>query len=99
MRGPFSETTSTLHALEVLDELAALADPLADVADWVADPRRSAVRAANRGGRRYRAVGSRPVDLEFALPASTRLAERYADWDRRRFTSASGSHVSVYQRP
>jgi hypothetical protein len=58
VRGPFSETTSTLHALEVLDELVALANPLADVADWVADPRRSAVRAANRGGRRYRAVGS-----------------------------------------
>ena len=36
VRGPYSETTSTLHALEVLDELDALGDPLADVADWVA---------------------------------------------------------------
>ena len=36
VRGPGSETTSTLHALEVLDELNALADPLADVGDWVA---------------------------------------------------------------
>src|SRR6202035_2261351 len=35
VRRPFSETTSTLHALEVLDELAALVDLLADVADWV----------------------------------------------------------------
>jgi hypothetical protein len=29
--------------------------------------------------------------------AGLRLAERYADWDRRPFTSASSSHVSVYQ--
>jgi hypothetical protein len=36
VRGPHSETTSTLHALEVLDELGALADPLADVGAWVA---------------------------------------------------------------
>lgn len=36
VRGPYSETTSTLHALEVLDEHDALTDPLADVADWVA---------------------------------------------------------------
>lgn len=36
VRGPYSETTSTLHALEVLDELDALADPLADVGDWIA---------------------------------------------------------------
>lgn len=35
VRGPYSETTSTLHALEVLDELDALSDPLADVAEWV----------------------------------------------------------------
>ncbi len=36
VRGPYSETTSTLHALEVLDELDALGHPLADVATWVA---------------------------------------------------------------
>jgi len=36
VRGPNSETTSTLHALEVLDELNALGDPLADVVEWVA---------------------------------------------------------------
>lgn len=36
VRGPYSETTSTLHALEILDELDALGHPLADVADWVA---------------------------------------------------------------
>lgn len=35
-RGPYSETTSTLHALEVLDEAGALASPLGDVAAWVA---------------------------------------------------------------
>ncbi len=36
VRGPDSETTSTLHALEVLDELGALGHQLADVAAWVA---------------------------------------------------------------
>lgn len=36
VRGPHSETTSTLHALEVLDEIDALSDPLANVGDWVA---------------------------------------------------------------
>lgn len=36
VRGPNSETTSTLHALEILDELDALGDPLADVVEWVA---------------------------------------------------------------
>lgn len=35
-RGPVSETTSTLHALEVLEELDALGDPLADVGRWLA---------------------------------------------------------------
>jgi len=32
-----------------------------------------------------------PVDGTFRL-------ERYGDWDRRPFTSASAGHVSVYQR-
>ncbi len=35
-RGPRSETTAALHALEVLAEVDALADPLADVSAWVA---------------------------------------------------------------
>jgi hypothetical protein len=35
-RGPDSETTATLHALEVLEELGALDSPLADVSAWVA---------------------------------------------------------------
>ncbi len=35
VRGPNSETTSTLHALEILDEVGALNHPLAAVADWV----------------------------------------------------------------
>ena len=35
-RGPESETTAVLHALEVLDEVDALNDPLGDVAGWVA---------------------------------------------------------------
>jgi hypothetical protein len=30
--------------------------------------------------------------------AGLRLAERYAGWDRRPFTSASTGHVSVYQQ-
>ncbi|WP_395310493.1 hypothetical protein V4U86_06665 [Mycobacterium sp. AMU20-3851] len=41
VRGPNSETTSTLHALEILDEIGALSHPLAAVSDWVtavADP-------------------------------------------------------------
>jgi SAM-dependent methyltransferase len=37
------------------------------------------------------------LDLMAAL-AGLRLTERYASWDRRPFTSASRSHVSVYQR-
>jgi hypothetical protein len=49
----------------------------------------------------------RPVAIRYSWPAELdlmagqaglRLAERYADWDRRPFTSASGSHVSVYQQ-
>ena len=48
----------------------------------------------------------RPVAIRYSWPAELdlmadraglRLAERYADWDRRRFTSASSGHVSVYQ--
>ncbi len=35
-RGPESETTATLHALEVLDELGALDDARADISAWVA---------------------------------------------------------------
>ena len=35
-RGPESETTAALHALEVLEEIDALTDPLADVSTWVA---------------------------------------------------------------
>ena len=35
-RGPTSETTATLHALEVLEELGELSSPLADVSAWVA---------------------------------------------------------------
>jgi len=49
----------------------------------------------------------RPVAIRYSWPAELdlmadraglRLTERYADWDRRPFTSASGGHVSVYQR-
>jgi SAM-dependent methyltransferase len=49
----------------------------------------------------------RPVAIRYSWPAELdlmagraglRLAERYADWDRRRFTSSSSGHVSVYQR-
>lgn len=36
VRGPASETTAALHALEVLAEIDALGDPLADVSGWVA---------------------------------------------------------------
>ena len=52
-------------------------------------------------------VQLRPVVIRYSWPAELdlmagqaglRLAERYADWDRRPFTSASSSHVSVYQR-
>ena len=49
----------------------------------------------------------RPLAIRYSWPAELdlmagraglRLAERHADWDRRPFTSASTSHVSVYQR-
>ena len=49
----------------------------------------------------------RPVVIRYSWPAELdlmagqaglRLAARYADWDRRPFTSASSSHISVYQR-
>jgi hypothetical protein len=40
-----------------------------------------------------------PAELDLmADRAGLRLTERHADWDRRPFTSASNSHVSVYQR-
>jgi hypothetical protein len=39
-----------------------------------------------------------PSELDLmAAGAGLRLSERYADWDRRPFTSDSGSHVSVYR--
>ena len=49
----------------------------------------------------------RPVAIRYSWPAELdlmadraglRLTERYADWDRQPFTSASDGHVSVYQR-
>jgi hypothetical protein len=54
-----------------------------------------------------RGMQLRPVVIRYSWPseldlmagqAGLRLAERYANWDRRPFTSASSSHVSVYQR-
>jgi SAM-dependent methyltransferase len=48
-----------------------------------------------------------PVNIRYAWPseldlmarlAGLRLRERFAGWDRRPFTTASGSHVSVYER-
>src|SRR5919204_1405043 len=48
-----------------------------------------------------------PVQLRYAWPseidlmarlAGLRLRERWAGWDRSPFTSASGKHVSVYER-
>jgi hypothetical protein len=35
--------------------------------------------------------------LELAERAGLRLAERYADWDRRPFDRDSRSHISVYR--
>jgi hypothetical protein len=35
---------------------------------------------------------------EMAEAAGLRLAERYADWDRRPFDATSKAHVSVYRR-
>jgi SAM-dependent methyltransferase len=52
-------------------------------------------------------VRLRPVTVRYSWPseldlmagqAGLRLAERYAGWDRQPFTSASTSHVSVYQQ-
>jgi SAM-dependent methyltransferase len=52
-------------------------------------------------------VHLRPVVLRYSWPgeldlmaaqAGFRLQERYSDWDRRPFDSASGKHISVYQR-
>ena len=49
----------------------------------------------------------RPVALRYCWPseldlmaqqADLRLRERHGGWDRRPFDSASGGHVSVYQR-
>jgi SAM-dependent methyltransferase len=49
----------------------------------------------------------RPVAIRYSYPAELdlmassvglRLAERHASWDRQPFTSASDSHISVYQR-
>jgi SAM-dependent methyltransferase len=49
----------------------------------------------------------RPVAIRYSWPAELdlmadraglQLVERYADWERRPFTSASSGHVSVYQR-
>ena len=49
----------------------------------------------------------RPVALRYSWPseldlmaqqASLRLRERYGGWDKQPFDSASGGHVSVYQR-
>jgi hypothetical protein len=40
-----------------------------------------------------------PGELDLmAAAAGLRLAERYGDWTRRPFDSASSGHVSVYQR-
>src|SRR5690348_6234407 len=53
-------------------------------------------------GMRLRPVAVRyswPAELDLmAGRAGLRLAERHAGWDRRPFTSASTSHLSVYQR-
>jgi hypothetical protein len=39
-----------------------------------------------------------PSELDLmAGQAGLKLRERYADWDRRPFTSESMSHVSVYR--
>jgi SAM-dependent methyltransferase len=49
----------------------------------------------------------RPVEIRYCWPdeldqmarrAGLRLAQRYSDWNRRPFDSASTGHVSVYQR-
>jgi SAM-dependent methyltransferase len=54
-------------------------------------------------GMRMRPVAVRyswPAELDLmAEQAHLRLRERYGGWDRQPFESASGGHVSVYQRP
>jgi SAM-dependent methyltransferase len=53
-------------------------------------------------GMRMRPVAIRycwPSELDLmARQAGLQLTERYADWNRRPFDSASGGHVSVYRR-
>ena len=53
-------------------------------------------------GMHLRPVATRyswPAELDLMVDrAGLRLAERYAGWDRRPFTSTSNGHVSVYQR-
>jgi SAM-dependent methyltransferase len=53
------------------------------------------------GGIRMRPLAIRyswPAELDLmAGQAGLRLAERYGDWDRRPFDSASSSHISVYR--
>ena len=50
-----------------------------------------------RGSSRVRYAWPSELDLMARL-AGLRLRARYADWSRTPFTSASGSHVSVYER-
>ena len=49
----------------------------------------------------------RPVAIRYSWPseldlmagqANLRLTERYSDWNRRPFGSASGGHVSIYRQ-
>jgi SAM-dependent methyltransferase len=41
-----------------------------------------------------------PAELDLmATIAGLQLRDRYADWDRSRFTATSGQHVSVWQKP
>lgn len=46
----------------------------------------------------FRAVSPAELDLMARL-AGMRLRERWADWTREPFTAASGSHVSVWEKP
>jgi hypothetical protein len=64
-------------------------------------------RAARRRLDEFQGVHLRPVAIRYSYPAELdlmagvaglQLTERYADWYRRPFTSASDGHVSVYQR-
>ena len=44
-------------------------------------------------------MGSDSVGLDLmGRLAGLRLKERWSGWDRAAFTSASGNHVSVYER-